>query len=67
MLEHMEPKNKEIMGHLMWVVSQVAKTEGLGNGYRAVINNGRDGSQTVHHLHIHILGGKALGWPPFPK
>ena len=58
-------KQKEQMGHLMWVSAQVAKKEGLEeNGYRIVINNGKHGCQSVYHLHIHVLGGKQLGWPP---
>lgn len=44
------------------VASQLGLTE---NGYRVVINTGADGGQTVHHFHAHIIGGKALGWPPF--
>ncbi len=43
---------------------QVAEQLGLANGYRIVINNGRDGAQSVYHLHVHILGGRQMGWPP---
>jgi histidine triad (HIT) family protein len=43
----------------------VAKAEGLEeSGFRLVINNGRDGGETVPHLHVHVLGGRAMGWPP---
>jgi histidine triad (HIT) family protein len=42
----------------------VAKLQGLGNGYRLVINTGPDGGQTVEHLHVHVLGGRHMGWPP---
>jgi histidine triad (HIT) family protein len=42
----------------------VARQEGLDGGFRLVANTGADGGQTVHHLHLHVLGGRALGWPP---
>lgn len=42
----------------------VARSEGLRGGYRLVANSGEDGGQTVHHLHVHVLGGRGLGWPP---
>jgi histidine triad (HIT) family protein len=43
---------------------KIAEQEGLTNGYRLVINDGKDGAQTVPHLHAHLLGGRQLGWPP---
>jgi histidine triad (HIT) family protein len=42
----------------------VAQQEGLADGYRLVLNTGRDGGQTVFHVHLHVLGGRGLGWPP---
>ncbi len=55
----------QLLGHLLIVAAQVAKQEGLNeNGYRLVINNGRNGGQSVFHLHIHVLGGRQLEWPP---
>ena len=42
----------------------VARSEGLTGGFRLVANTGDDGGQSVHHLHVHVLGGRALGWPP---
>ncbi len=42
----------------------VPRAKGLDSGYRLVANTGRDGGQTVHHLHVHVLGGRALQWPP---
>ncbi len=54
----------ELVGHLMSVAGELARTEGLKNGYRLVINTGEDGGQTVGHLHVHLLGGRHLGWPP---
>ncbi len=53
-----------LAGHLLMVASKVAQQEGLTEGYRVVINCGRDGGQTVDHLHIHVLGGRSLTWPP---
>lgn len=55
---------KELLGHLLWTARNVAEALELDEGYRLVINNGKNGGQTVHHLHIHILGGRALSWPP---
>jgi len=54
-----------LLGHLIFVAQTVAKAEGLHDtGFRLVINHGRDGGETVPHLHIHILGGRPMGWPP---
>jgi histidine triad (HIT) family protein len=53
-----------LLGHLVLVATQVARSLGLGNGYRLVVNCGRDGGQSVDHLHVHLLGGRSLGWPP---
>jgi histidine triad (HIT) family protein len=57
------------VGNLMAAAVKVAGQEGIGlrkdgGGYRLVINTGPDGGQTVHHLHVHLLGGRAMGWPP---
>ena len=50
---------------LMRLARDVAKTEGIaGSGYRIVINTGSDGGQTVGHLHLHVLGGRRMTWPP---
>ncbi len=46
------------------VAKKVAKDQGLKDGYRVVINNGSDGAQSVYHLHVHVLGGRQLKWPP---
>jgi len=54
-----------LLGHLLWVAKSVAEKENLNDsGYRIVINNGRDAAQSVYHLHIHILGGRQMSWPP---
>ena len=59
-----EPDDHALMGHLLLTVKRVAKQEGLEKGYRVVINNGSDGGQTVDNLHLHILGGRQMQWPP---
>jgi histidine triad (HIT) family protein len=53
-----------LLGRLLLTVKQVAEQAGLANGYRVVINTGPDGGQTVYHLHLHILGGRQMCWPP---
>jgi len=60
-----QTEDQQLLGHLLLKAAEVAKQVGLAeNGYRLVINNGRDGGETVPHLHCHILGGRHLGWPP---
>ncbi len=56
--------DQALLGHLLLVAKQVAEQLGLSNGYRTVINCGSDGGQSVDHLHVHVLGGRALHWPP---
>ena len=59
------PDDHKLLGHLLLKAAQVADNLGLKqNGYRLVINNGRDGGESVPHLHCHILGGRHLQWPP---
>ncbi len=53
-------ENAAVVAHIFAVIPQIAKAEGLENGYRVVSNCGADAGQTVHHLHFHILGGAAL-------
>ena len=53
-------ENSAVVAHIFEVIPQIAKAEGLENGYRVVSNCGSDAGQTVHHLHFHILGGKTL-------
>ena len=59
-----ESQDHVLLGHLLLTVKRVAEKAGLENGYRVVINNGEDGGQTVYHLHLHILGGRQMAWPP---
>ncbi len=58
-----ESTDHALLGHLLLTVKRVAEQAGL-EGYRVVINNGEDGGQTVYHLHLHILGGRQMAWPP---
>jgi histidine triad (HIT) family protein len=54
-----------MLGSLMSLAASVARSEGLDSaGYRVVVNTGRDGGQTVDHLHLHVLGGRHMTWPP---
>ncbi len=56
---------RELLGHMLAVVGRMAKSQGIdGTGYRTVINTNAEAGQSVFHLHIHILGGRKLGWPP---
>lgn len=57
-------EDQSLLGHIWTVIPKIAKAEGLTTGYRVVVNNGPDAGQTVPHLHFHILGGRALDWPP---
>lgn len=59
------PEDHAVLGHLLLKAAEVGRKLGLDRtGYRLVINNGRDGGESVPHLHVHLLGGRALGWPP---
>jgi histidine triad (HIT) family protein len=53
-----------VLGHLMATAADVARSAKLANGYRVVVNTGADGGQTVDHLHLHLLGGRHMTWPP---
>jgi histidine triad (HIT) family protein len=57
-------EDQQLAGHLLLVAGRVAQQLELNNGYRLVVNCGPDAGQAVNHLHIHILGGRPLGWPP---
>jgi histidine triad (HIT) family protein len=56
--------HQALLGHLMLVARDVAKKEGIGDGFRIVVNNGESAGQSVHHLHVHVLGGRTMKWPP---
>jgi histidine triad (HIT) family protein len=53
-----------LLGHLLWAAAEIARKKGLSKGYRTVINTGPDGGQSVDHIHVHLLGGRHLAWPP---
>lgn len=60
-----KPEDHKVLGHLLLKAAEVARQLGLEkNGYRLVINNGPDAGESVPHLHCHILGGRAMAWPP---
>ncbi|MGA9994334.1 MAG: histidine triad nucleotide-binding protein [Pyrinomonadaceae bacterium] len=69
--EHMESlddasqRDEALLGHLLRVAARIANEQGLSeNGYRTVINTGAGAGQSVFHLHLHVLGGRDLSWPP---
>jgi len=57
------PEHEGLLGHLLLVAAQIARSEGLSDA-RTVINDGAGAGQTVFHLHVHLLGGRPLAWPP---
>jgi histidine triad (HIT) family protein len=63
-LDDLEDEDADLIGHLFMVARDVAREEGLRDGYRTVINCGDDGGQTVYHLHLHVMGGRPMDWPP---
>ena len=60
----LKSEDEQLAGHLLMTVNKVAKKLGIENGYRVVANCGADGGQSVDHLHLHILAGRQLTWPP---
>ena len=64
-LDDASRKQEALLGHLLRVAARMANAEGLGDGgYRTVINNGAGAGQSVFHLHVHVLGGRPMNWPP---
>jgi len=64
-LAEAKAEDRQLLGHLLLKAAELAAKLGLNDdGYRLVINNGENGGETVPHLHIHILGGRRLAWPP---
>jgi len=59
-----EPEDAALLGKLFVVARQLAEREKIVNGYRLVVNNGPRAGQSVFHLHVHLLGGRRLDWPP---
>lgn len=62
LLSEMDEEKAEDLKYILKKIPQIAKENGLENGYRLIINQGDDAGQTVFHLHVHILGGETLGW-----
>ena len=60
----MSEEDKDLFGHLMWVAGEVARQTGLDDTFRLVVNNGAKAGQSVFHIHIHLLSGRPLSWPP---
>ena len=64
-LSNAREDQKMLLGHLMYTAQKVAHQEGLAEGgFRTVINDGPDGAQSVYHLHVHVIGGRQMAWPP---
>ncbi|XP_072954460.1 14 kDa zinc-binding protein-like [Typha angustifolia] len=63
-LSKAEERHVEILGHLLYVAKLVAKQDGLEDGFRIVLNDGINGNQSVNHIHLHVLGGRKMDWPP---
>jgi histidine triad (HIT) family protein len=63
-LDDLAEEDERLVGHLFAAMRAIAAQQGLGNGYRVVVNCGRDAGQKVMHLHFHLLGGRGFGWPP---
>ena len=61
---HLTQEHQALAGHLLLTVSKIAEQLGLQNGYRIIMNCGPWGGQSVDHLHLHLLGGRPLNWPP---
>eukprot|EP00548_Thalassiothrix_antarctica_P020123 CAMPEP_0194188546 /NCGR_PEP_ID=MMETSP0154-20130528/55472_1 /TAXON_ID=1049557 /ORGANISM="Thalassiothrix antarctica, Strain L6-D1" /LENGTH=143 /DNA_ID=CAMNT_0038909059 /DNA_START=260 /DNA_END=691 /DNA_ORIENTATION=+ len=57
------PEHKALLGHLLYVAQEIGSKE-CPDGFRIVINDGENGAQSVYHLHIHIMGGRSMKWPP---
>jgi histidine triad (HIT) family protein len=63
-LHDTDREHRALLGHLLGTVAEIARQKGLGKGYRVVVNIGEDGGQTVDHLHLHLLAGRPMTWPP---
>jgi histidine triad (HIT) family protein len=63
-LSEASAEDEGLLGYLHLIAARIAASEGLGGGFRTVVNTGPDGGQTVDHLHVHLLGGRSMHWPP---
>ena len=63
-LDHVTADEQSLLGKISLLAAKLARERKLGNGYRTVVNTGTGAGQTVFHLHLHLLGGRAFHWPP---
>lgn len=63
-LRSVQSEDQGVLGEIFLASSELARQEGLDRGYRLVVNSGVEGGQTVNHLHVHVMGGRAMTWPP---
>ena len=63
-LDALTEDDEPLVGHLFLIAQKIAAEEGLADGYRTVFNNGPDARQTVDHIHLHLIGGRKMSWPP---
>jgi histidine triad (HIT) family protein len=63
-LDALTEEDKTLVGHLFLGAQKVAPEEGLTGGYRTVFNTGSEAQQTVEHIHLHLIGGRRMSWPP---
>ena len=64
-MNHAEPEDEAVLGRMMLVAQKIAAEEGVEeDGYRLVMNTNRHGGQSVYHIHLHLLAGRAMQWPP---
>lgn len=67
-INDIETSDKELVGHLFFVAKKIAAEMGFAeDGFRVVMNCNEHGGQSVYHIHLHLLAGKQLGWPPYPS
>jgi len=67
-LNDINAEDTDLVGHMIKTAATIAKQQGFAeSGYRTVFNCNEDGGQTVYHIHLHLLGGKAMGWPPYQE
>lgn len=64
-IDDVKPAQEGLVGHMVWVAAEIARQEGLAqDGYRLVFNCKDHGGQEVYHIHLHLLGGRQMAWPP---
>ena len=64
-LDEASAEDHAVLGHLLLIAPQIARQEGVAdNGFRVVVNTGADAGQSVWHIHLHIMGGRPMAWPP---